>query len=94
MTHNRLREFLQTQFHNFLTFTYKATQILHKYSNKCGKKSIVNLLPWLIYSKEKNFYKQRTKKIHDSFAFRQRRRRYLYPPLPAPSPVEEEAVVG
>lgn len=55
MTHNRLREFLQTQFHNFLTFTYKATQILHKYSNKCGKKKHSEFAPLAYLQRRKEF---------------------------------------
>lgn len=39
MAHNRLGEFVQTRYSNFLPFTYKATQILHKYSNDSEKKA-------------------------------------------------------
>lgn len=95
MVHNRLSKFLQTRFHNFLKFTYKARVILHNYSNNSGrKKSILNLLLWLIYSEEKKLYKQRTKRICDSFAFQAASLLLSLSPLPTPSPVEEEEAVG
>lgn len=55
MAHNRLREFLQTRFHNFPTFTYKATQILHKYSNNSEKKAFWTCSLGLFTAKKRIF---------------------------------------
>lgn len=64
-------------------------------TEKKNKNRLPNLLPRLIYCKEENFCKQRgQRRVMTDLLSGSGAEHYLYPPSPAPSPVEEEEAVG
>lgn len=98
MTHTGSGNFCKHDFttsRHLHTKQHKSCINIQITEKKKNKNRFPNLLPRLIYCKEENFYKQRgQRRVMTALLSGSDAEHYLYPPPPAPSPVEGEEAVG